>query len=189
MNNTTNNKRTIIWTSINPGAPCFKAMLKKEMPDIGEDDINAIIYGFNYHYFNELVSHLSKVSIGQPIIALALFEGYDDDEADGFGIQTIDSGNLGECFDTDYDIAEWYVDKSGDFLSYHIDRDGVTYCKYLAIKKDAPLSKVQRLFTEIDNDDFDFSIIGDVTESIGEKVLDALGIMHFCDKEGAFCGK
>ena len=42
MNNTTNNKRTIIWTSINPGAPCFKAMLKKEMPDIGEDDINAI---------------------------------------------------------------------------------------------------------------------------------------------------
>ena len=59
----------------------------------------------------------------------------------------------------------------------------------LAIKKDAPLSKVQRLFTEIDNDDFDFSIIGDVTESIGEKVLDALGIMHFCDKEGAFCGK
>ena len=41
MNNTTNNRK-IIWTSINPGAPCFKAMLKKEMPDIGEDDINAI---------------------------------------------------------------------------------------------------------------------------------------------------
>ena len=188
MNNTTNNRK-IIWTSINPGLPCIKAMLKKEMPDIEEDDINSVIYGVNYRYFDDLVSHLSTVSIGQPIIAVALFEGYDDTDDDGFGIQTIDSGNLGECFDTDYDLAEWYVDKSGDFLSYHIDRDGVTYCKYLAIKKDAPLSKVQRLFTEIDDEDFDFNILGDVTESIGSKVLEALGNMRFCNKGGAFCGK
>lgn len=188
MNNTTNN-RTIIWTSINPTLPCVKAMLKREMPDIDEDDATAIVYGVNYRFFDKLTSHLSTVNIGQPIIALALFEGYNGSDADGFGIQAIDSGNLGECFDTDYDLAEWYVDKSGDFLSIQIDRDGVTYCKYLAVKKDAPLSKVQRLFTEIDDDDFDFSIIGDVTESIGTKVLEALGNMHFCDKGGACCGK
>lgn len=188
MNNTTNNRK-IIWTSINPSLPCIKAMLKKEIPDIEEDDINSVIYGVNFRYFDDLVSHLSTVNIGQPIIAVALFEGYDDTDDDGFGIQTIYSGNLGECFDTDYDLAEWYVDKSGDFLSYHIDRDGVTYCKYLAIKKDAPLSKIRRLFTEIDNEDFDFSILGDVTESIGSKVLEALGNMCFCNKGGASNGE
>lgn len=189
MNNTMNNNRKIIWTSINPGLPCVRAMLKRETPDICEDEINAVVYGVNYRYFDKLTRHLSTVNIGQPIIAVALFEGYGDSEDDGFAIQVIDSGNLGECFDTDYDLAEWYIDENGDFCSYHIDREGVSYCKYFAVSEDAPLSKVQSLFTEINGDDFDFAVLDDVAESIGTKVLEALGSMRFCNKEGAFCGK
>ena len=60
---------------------------------------------------------------------------------------------------------------------------------YVAIKKDAPFSKVQRLLSEIYNDDFDFTILGEVTESIGAKVLEALGDKRFCNKGGASCGK
>ena len=41
MNNTTNKKK-IIWTSINPGLPCFKAMVKQDKPTISEEELNAI---------------------------------------------------------------------------------------------------------------------------------------------------
>lgn len=188
MNNTTDNK-TVLWTNIFTGLPCVKAMLKKEMPNIDENNINAITYGVKYRRFGSLVNRLSKVSIGQPIIVLSLFEGYEHDDADGLDIASIDSGNLGECLYSCSELSEWYVDKSGEFLSYHISWEGVTYCKYLAIKKDAPFSKVQRLLSEIYNDDFDFTILGEVTESIGAKVLEALGDKRFCNKGGASCGK
>ena len=188
MNNTTNKKK-IIWTSINPGLPCFKAMVKQDKPTISEEELNAIVFALNFRYFDKVRDMLGKVNAGQPIIIIAKYEGIYESDSDGTYVQVIDSGNIGECLDTDFDLAEWYIDENGDFCSYGIDRENVYHAQYFALKEDASMSMIQHLFADIDDEDFDYEVLDEILDSIGDDVLSALRNNRCFDCRGAYNGE
>ena len=174
MNNTTNNKK-IIWTSINPGLLCAKEMVKQETPNISKEELNAIVLAFNFRYFEKVKKMLDKASIGKPIIVITKYEGINESVGDYTRVTVIDSGNLGGCLDTDYDLAEWYIDENGDLCSYDVDREGFGNYVYFTFKEGTPLSVKQHFFTEAEKDDCDLSFIDAYAAPIGDKVLEALG--------------
>ena len=126
---------------------------------------------------------LGKVSIGEPIIVIASFTDPFCKENCSNHVKVIDSGNLGECFDADYELAEWYIDENGDLCSYDIDREGFGNYVYFTFKDGTPLSVKQRFFTEAEKDDCDLSFLDEYAAPIGHKVLNALGFK--CCKGGA----
>lgn len=173
MNNTTNKKK-VIWTGFNVSLPCVKALLKADNPDISDEELTVAIYEANFGYFEKLSDILSLTALEQPIIAIVNYKDINDDRDCGTDIQVIDSGNLSECLDYEFDLAEWYVDENGDFCSYGINRDYVFHTKYFAIDEDAPLSALQHLFVDVNDEDFDFGDVSDMFLSIGDDVLYAL---------------
>ena len=98
----------------------------------------------------------------------------------------IDSGNLGECFDEDFDLAEWYIDENGDLCSYDIDREGFGNYVYFTFKEGTPLSVKQHFFTEAEKDDCALTFIDEYAASIGDMVLEAIG--YGCSKGGVSNG-
>ena len=188
MNNKTNNKK-IIWTSINPGLPCARAMVKQETPNISEEELNAIVYAFNFRYFEKVKKLLDKASIGKPIVVITKFEGIYDSDGDYTHIQVIDSDNLGVCLDTDYDLAEWYINESGDFCSYSVDRFGVRTEQFFALNENVPLSVAQHFFEDFNDEDFDYEVLDVFLDSIGDNVLSALKNNLCFDCIGAYNGE
>ena len=188
MNNTTNNKK-IIWTSINPGLLCAKEMVKQETPNISKEELNAIVLAFNFRYFEKVKKMLDKASIGKPIIVITKYEGINESVGDYTRVTVIDSGNLGGCLDTDYDLAEWYIDENGDFCSYGVDRLGVRTEQYFALNEEAPLSMIQHLFADFDDEDFDYEVLDEILDSIGDDVLSALRNNRCFDCRGAYNGE
>ena len=188
MNKTTNANRITLWTSIDLMLPCIKAKIRSELSSFTENKVTALMYAANFKHFEEITYKLSKVSVGQPIIAVASFTDTFNEENNSNAVKVIDSGNLGECFDMDFDLAEWYIDENGDLCSYNIDREGEGFYIFFTLKKDAPLSLVQRFFKEAENGDCELDYINEIAESIGDKVLDALGMKFSCS-DGECNGK
>ena len=104
------------------------------------------MHSVNFRYFKDMKAKLDEVSIGKPIIVIASFsEPFNKDNCSNH-VKVIDSGNLGECFDEDFDLAEG-----------------------------TPLSVKQHFFTEAEKDDCDLTFIDEYAASIGDMVLEALG--------------
>ena len=129
--NRKNNNRITIWTSIDLMVPCLKAKLRREFPSADENEITALMHSVNFRYFEDMKAKLDEVSIGKPIIVIASFSDPFNKDNCSNHVKVIDSGNLGECFDEDFDLAEWYIDENGDLCSYDVDREGFgnyVYC-------------------------------------------------------------
>lgn len=185
MNKTINTNRITLWTSIDLMLPCVKAKIRREFPSIAENKITAVTHAINFKQFDEMKAKLDKVSIGRPIIVVASFTDPFDEDNNSTHIKVIDSGVLGECFDSDFDLAEWYIDENGDLCSYNIDREGYGYYIFFALKEDAPLSLVQRFFKEAETDNCEIDYINEIVDGIGEAVLDTLGLK--CCRAGGEC--
>ena len=106
--NRKNNNRITIWTSIDLIVPCLKAKLRREFPSADENEITALMHSVNFRYFEDMKAKLDEVSIGKPIIVIASFSDPFNKDNCSNHVKVIDSGNLGECFDEDFDLAEWY---------------------------------------------------------------------------------
>ncbi len=137
-----------IWTSIDLIVPCLKAKLRREFPSADENEITALMHSVNFKYFEDMKAKLDKVSIGKPIIVIASFSDPFNKDNCSNHVKVIDSGNLGECFDEDFDLAEWYIDENGDLCSYDVDREGFGNYVYFTFKEGTPLSVKQHFFTE-----------------------------------------
>ena len=173
--NRKNNNRITIWTSIDLIVPCLKAKLRREFPSADENEITTLMHSVNFRYFEDMKAKLDKVSIGKPIIVIASFSDPFNKDNCSNHVKVIDSGNLGECFDEDFDLAEWYIDENGDLCSYDVDREGFGNYVYFTFKEGTPLSVKQHFFTEAEKDDCDLTFIDAYAAPIGDKVLEALG--------------
>lgn len=115
MNKTTNANRITLWTSIDLMLPCIKAKIRSELSSFTENKVTALMYAANFKHFEEITYKLSKVSVGQPIIAVASFTDTFNEENNSNAVKVIDSGNLGECFDMDLTLRSGISTRTATF--------------------------------------------------------------------------
>lgn len=144
MIQTTNNDRTIIWSTINRKPDYeLRREISENYDNITEDPLTVEEIRCQFNKLENIKDRLNKISFVKPILVIDIFEDLIHNDSSR-KVRVIDSGNLADCFeDETFDLAEWYVNKDGDLFSYGVDRERAQYSAYFGLKSDAPLSLIQ----------------------------------------------
>ena len=134
-------KNHIIWSDMDLDFDKQKAELQEQYPDASDDELLLRMYETNNDSLDDERSNLN-IQLSQSIIVIAdigrwngRFNGY----------RMIESGNISDCFQSECDMNEWYVDKNGDFRCKAIHHDGTNYYIYRTFKDNVTESQIENL--------------------------------------------
>ena len=91
------------------------------------------------------------------------------------GYGEIQSGNLKDCMETDHELAEWYVDEDGEFMSRQIHHDGTNYYRYRKYLPEATEDQIDHLKDLLYEGKATEEDIDEVTEPLGSVVSAVYG--------------
>lgn len=125
----------------------WKQFLEAEYPELSEFERMSLMYERNQEALEDERINLN-IQLSTPILAVADL-GLWNGRVQGYRI--IDSGNIRDCLQTEYDFAEWYVDGRGDLRACISHHDGTNYYLYRAIKETATEAQIETLCDKIYN--------------------------------------
>ena len=134
-------QKHIVWSDMNLDLNDWRDDLTEQYPDASEDTLISKMYEINNDYLDDARANLN-IQLSQSIIIigdLGLWNGR------AHGYKMIDSGNIKDCFYSDCDMNEWYVDKLGDLRCNAVHHDGTNYYLYRAFKDGVTDSQIERL--------------------------------------------
>ena len=177
MIQTTNNDRTIIWSTINRKPDYeLRREISENYDNITEDPLTVEEIRCQFNKIENIKDRLNKISFVKPILVIDIFEDLIHNDSSR-KVRVIDSGNLADCFeDETFDLAEWYVNKDGDLFSYGVDRERAQYSAYFGLKADVPLSLIQCFFEDVEMECDEIEYMDEIVFSVGNTVLDVLGL-------------
>lgn len=155
-------EKRMIWQDIDLDLKDWEG-LREEHPDYTEQQLTDEMYEINNDYLDDERANLN-IQCANDIIVFGDI-GRWNGRVQGYKI--IESGNIKDCLYTECDMAEWYVDREGEFRSRQIHHDGTNYLCYRKFKDD---------LSEDDRDDFlDKFYDGKATQADIDRVTDKLG--------------
>lgn len=88
----------------------------------------------------------------------------------------IESGNIKECFYSDCDCNEWYVDKLGDLRCEAVHHDGTNYYLYRVFKDNVSEEQIENLKWKIYCGKATRADITRVTKRLGDDIAKVYNI-------------
>ena len=123
-------KRTI-WSDIHLDIDDWKDDLKEYYPELDEDGLVQKMYETNAEYLGDERINLD-IRCGSDILVIGDIGRWNGRVQ---GYKLIESGKISDCLYTECDMAEWYVDREGEFRSTQIHHDGRNYLYYRTFKE------------------------------------------------------
>lgn len=124
-------EKRMIWQDIDLDLRDWEG-LREEHPDYTEQQLTDEMYEINNDYLDDERANLN-IRCANDIIVFGDI-GRWNGRVHGYKI--IESGNIKDCLYTECDMAEWYVDREGEFRSRQIHHDGTNYLCYRKFKDD-----------------------------------------------------
>lgn len=121
--------RHLIWSNIDIDEDMYNA-LKLERSTLSENDLYQDYDELNGEYLNDVRQYLN-IQLSQPIIIIGDIGRWNGRFS---GYKMVDSGNIRDCFYSDTDMTEWYIDKYGDLRATAVHHDATNYYLYRVIK-------------------------------------------------------
>jgi hypothetical protein len=172
----------IIWSDIDvPNekeyAVEYESYLKDNELQVPENskDYERGLFEFIYHLNNEYLDDLRtafNMLCDMPIIVIADLGRWNGRVS---GYKMINSCNIQDCFYTDCDYAEWYIDKLGDLRATAIHHDGRNNYLYRVFKSNVTDSQIENLQYKIYCDTVTRADITRVTTRLGDYFADYYG--------------
>jgi hypothetical protein len=159
-------KKHIVWSDMNLDLDDWRDDLKAEYPDASDDELISKMYDINSDYLDDTRANLD-IQLSQRIIVigdLGLWNGR------AHGYKMIESGNIKDCFYSDCDMNEWYVDKLGDLRCTAVHHDGRNYYLYRAFKDGVTDSQIERLQEKLYDGTATRQDITRVTKRLGDDI-------------------
>lgn len=159
-------KKHIVWSDMNLVLDDWRDDLKAEYPDASDDELISKMYDINSDYLDDTRANLD-IQLSQRIIVigdLGLWNGR------AHGYKMIESGNIKDCFYSDCDMNEWYVDKLGDLRCTAVHHDGRNYYLYRAFKDGVTDSQIERLQEKLYDGTATRQDITRVTKRLGDDI-------------------
>ena len=163
-----NEKRQILWSDLHLDFNDWKDDLRAEFPELNENQLYEIMYNENNEQLDILRDDLN-IRFSQPIIIIG-----DIGRVSGYKI--IHSGNLKDCFYSDCDYAEWYVDKLGDLRCEAAHHDGNNYYLYRVFKDNVSEEQIENLKSKLYYGKATRSDITRITKRLGEDIAKVYNI-------------
>ncbi len=173
-------EKRIVWSNIQIDYDSWKASLKVDYPDLGNDDYDAMIDDLNSSYL-ENEREILDVSVGEDIIAICDIGRWNGRM---LGCKAVNSSLISDCLYPmkDCEYYEWYVDRQGELRSEQRHHDGTNYILYRKWKKDVGDDDKSILFEKFCDGTVSREDIDRVTDKLGYDVGKVYGWM-FPDKE------
>ena len=159
-------KKHIVWSDMNLDLDDWRDDLKAEYPDASDDELISKMYDINSDYLDDTRANLD-IQLSQRIIVigdLGLWNGR------AHGYKMIESGNIKDCFYSDCDMNEWYVDKLGDLRCTAVHHDGRNYYLYRVFKDGVTDSQIERLQEKLYDGTATRQDITRVTKRLGDDI-------------------
>ena len=159
-------KKHIVWSDMTLDLDDWRDDLKAEYPDASDDELISKMYDINSDYLDDTRANLD-IQLSQRIIVigdLGLWNGR------AHGYKMIESGNIKDCFYSDCDMNEWYVDKLGDLRCTAVHHDGRNYYLYRAFKDGVTDSQIERLQEKLYDGTATRQDITRVTKRLGDDI-------------------
>ncbi len=164
-------EKRVIWSDIDLDLKDWITDLVEEYPDLDEDDLTVKMYEINAEYLGDERINLN-VECGSDIIVfgdIGTWQG----RAEGYKI--IESGNIRDCLYSECDMAEWYVDREGEFRSRQIHHDGTNYLYYRTFKSGLSYDDREDFLEKFYDGKATQDDIDRVTEKLGKTIGEVYG--------------
>lgn len=160
----------IIWDS-EPDFEDWKEDLKKEYPDLSEDELIEEMYRINNEYLDDERVNLN-ITLSQPIIVIADIGRWNGRFS---GYKEIVSGNIKDCLYSDCDFAKWYVDELGDLRCDATHHDGSDHYLYRVFKDNVSDLQIENFLEKLYNNTATRADITRVTDRLGDAIAEVYG--------------
>ena len=163
--------RHVIWGNINLNLEDWIEDLKEDYPDLSDDGLEEKMHEINNSYLEDERANLD-IQLSQPILVIAdigrwngRFQGYKE----------IKSGKINDCFHSEADMCEWFIDETGDFQAKAIHHDGTNYYIYRVYKDDVSDEQKDDLKEKIFEGTVTRDDIEEITDCLGDVIAEVYG--------------
>lgn len=163
-------ERNLIWSNIDIDEAMYNS-LKIELPDLSENELYREYEEFNDEYINDVRQDLN-IQLSQPIIIIGDIGSWNGRFS---GYKMVDSGNISDCFYSDTDMTEWYVDNYGDLRATAIHHDGRNYYLYRVFKDNVSGTQIENLQNKTCQNRVLRRDITRITKRIGDEIAAVYG--------------
>ena len=170
--------RHIIWSNMNLEADDWRDSYKEYLEINGLDDdpndenkLYEYMVEANDDYLSDERRNLD-IQFSQPIIVIGDLGRWNGRVT---GYKMIDSGNITDCFYSDTDYTEWYVDKYGDLRANAVHHDGTNHYLYRVFKDGVTDTQIENLQDKIYNGKATRADITRVTKRLGDDIAGVYG--------------
>ena len=166
-----NTNKHVIWGDISLDYEEWRHDLQGEYPNMSDNELYKMMGELNSEYLDDTRDNLD-IQFSTAIIVVGDIERWNGRVS---GYKMIESGNLKDCFFSDCDMNEWYVDKNGQLCCTAIHHDGANHYMYRAFKDTATDIQVGNLQAKIYKGLATRADITRLTKRLGDKIADTLG--------------
>ncbi len=167
-----NEKRQILWSDLNLDFNDWKDDLRAEYPELNENELIDLMYDTNSDYLNDLRDNLN-MQFSQPIIICGDIGRWNGRVQ---GYKMIESGNIKDCFYTDCDLNEYYIDKLGDLRCEAVHHDGTNHYLYRVFKDNVSEEQIENLKSKLYYGKATRADITRVTKRLGDDIAKVYNI-------------
>lgn len=170
-NKSTLSDRYILWSDINLDYDDWKEYLEEEYPDLTDDERYYIMIKNNGEYLEDVRFNLD-VQLSQPILVIADIGRWNGRFS---GYKEISSENISDCFYSNADMAEWFVDRYGDLRADTIHHDGTNHYLYRVYKDNVTDCQKDNLKAKIYDGKATRADITRITKRLGDDIAKIYG--------------
>jgi len=156
----------LIWSDVHLDLKDWSPELTSEHPNANEDELTKLMYETNNDYLSDERINLD-IQLPREIIVIADIGRWNGRFS---GYKVIDSGNIKDCFYSECDMNEWFVDGKGDFRCDAYHHDGTNHYLYRTFKGIATDVQIDRLKNKIYNGTATRNDIARVTDRLGDEI-------------------
>ena len=138
-------RKYVIWSNLDLDLKNWRSDLEMEYPGRTEEEYVSLMHETNREYLEDDRMNLD-IPLSMPIIVcadLGLWNGRK------MGYQMIESGNIRDCFFSECDCNEWFVDRLGDLRCTAVHHDGTNRYLYRAVKENVTEEQLGHLQEKI----------------------------------------
>lgn len=160
------NEKHTIWSNYHLDFKDWESDLKEQYPGKTENELISLMYRTNSDYLSDERNNLN-IQLPREIIIIADIGRWNGRFS---GYKVIDSGNIKDCFYSQCDMNEWFVDEKGDLRCDAYHHDGTNHYLYRTYKDNVTDEQMNRFNSKIYNKTFTRADIERVTNRLGDEI-------------------